>query len=98
MGWSNVVHVKDTFLTAGVPVTIAVAPTNLGQDAELFLMGDDPANPATFVRGRPFAVATASAAGAGATETLTFTPATTGWYGVVVVNQAGSGDYTLTRS
>jgi hypothetical protein len=98
MGWSNVVSVQDTFLTAGVPVTISVAPSNFGQDPELFLMGDDPANAATWVRGRPFALASSIAGGFGATETLTFTPTTSAWYGVVVVNKSGSGTYTLTRA
>lgn len=98
MGWSNVVNVLDTYLTAGVPVTISVAPTNGGQDPELLLMGSDPANASTWVRGRPYASAVATSGGLGVTETLTFTPSTTGWFGVVVTNKTGSGTYTLTRS
>src|SRR5207247_1276393 len=57
MGSSNVVHVMDAFLTAGVPVTISVAPTNVGQDPELFVLTSDPASPGTFVQGRPSALA-----------------------------------------
>jgi len=94
----NVVAVRDTYLTAGVPVTLTVTPTNSGQDPELFLMGDDPANSATFVRGRASASATAASYGSGAAETLTYTPTRTGWFGVVVTNKVGSGNYTLTRS
>ncbi|RKF24201.1 hypothetical protein [Micromonospora globbae] len=97
MGTNNVVTVRDTYLTAGVPVTISVAATNSGQDAELFLMSSD-ANSATWIRPRSSAVASATAGGAGATETLTFTPTVSAWYGVVVVNKAGSGSYTLSRA
>jgi hypothetical protein len=61
-------------------------------------MGDDAANSATWVRVRGSAVATSVVAAAGAAETLTYTPPTSGWYGVVVTNKAGSGNYTLTRA
>jgi hypothetical protein len=98
MGAAEVVAVRDLFLTAGTPVTLTVAPTNAGQDPELFLMGDDPANAATFVRPRSTALASSSGAGAGAAEQLTFTPTVSGWYGAVVVNKAGSGNYTVTRA
>jgi hypothetical protein len=98
MGGNNVVTVRDTYLTAGVPVTISAAAGNSGQDAELFVLDSDPANSATWIRPRSSAVATASGGAAGATETVTFTPARSAWYGVVVINKAGSGTYTLTRS
>jgi hypothetical protein len=98
MGSANVVLVRDAFLTAGVPVTLSVAPTNVGQDPELFLMGDDPASSGTWVRGRPNALASSSGNGPGVTETITFTPTISAWYGVVVTNKQGSGNYTLTRS
>ncbi|OKI56037.1 hypothetical protein [Micromonospora sp. CB01531] len=98
MGTNNVVTVRDTYLTAGVPVTISVATTNTGQDAELFVLDSDPANAGSWIRSRSAAVATATSGGAGATETITFTPARSAWYGVVVINKAGSGNYTLTRS
>ncbi|MBB5868216.1 hypothetical protein F4553_001595 [Allocatelliglobosispora scoriae] len=95
MGTNDVVTVRDVSLTAGVPVTFTVSGAG---DAELFLMSSDAATPATWVRGRPSAVATASAAGAGGTETFTFTPTVTQWYGLVLINKAGSGTYTLSRS
>ena len=78
---------------------MSVTPTtSVSQDPELFLMGDDPANSGTWVLGRSSALAASTGAGAGITETITYTPATTGWYGVVVTNKQGSGNYTLTRS
>ncbi|WP_255420177.1 MULTISPECIES: hypothetical protein [Micromonospora] len=43
-------------------------------------------------------MAAATGGGAGATETITFTPVRSAWYGIVVINKAGSGNYTLTRS
>jgi hypothetical protein len=97
MAAGNVVAVRDAYLTAGTPVTLSVAPTTLNQDPELFLLGDD-TNPASWVRTRSSAVATASAAGPGTVEQLAYTPTVTGWYGVAVVNKAGTGTYTLTRS
>jgi hypothetical protein len=98
MATGNVVAVRDVNLTAGTPITLSVAPTMLNQDPELFLLGDDPANSATWVRPRSSAVATSSAAGPGTVEQITYTPTRSGWYGVVVVNKAGTGTYTLTRS
>ncbi|MFC3502761.1 hypothetical protein ACFOOK_17510 [Micromonospora krabiensis] len=98
MGTNNVVTVRDAYLTAGVPVTISVAATNVGQDAELFVLDSDPANSATWIRTRSGAVASATGGGAGATETVTVTPVRSAWYGVVVINKSGSGNYTLTRS
>jgi hypothetical protein len=98
MGSSNIVAVRDTFLTAGVPVTLTVTPGNSGQNPELFLMGDDPASAPTWVRSRASALSQSTANGPGVAETLTYTPTRTGWFGVVVVNAAGSGTYTLTRA
>jgi hypothetical protein len=40
----------------------------------------------------------AVALGPGGTETITFTPAVSGRYGVVVINKSGSGSYTLQRT
>ncbi|MEN3358235.1 MAG: hypothetical protein V7637_2217 [Mycobacteriales bacterium] len=98
MGSGNVVNVQDTFLTAGVPATFSATPSNGGQNPELFLMADDPANPASFVQGRPSAAAVSTGGGAGAAEHVTYTPTRTGWFGLVLVNAAGSGTYTLTRA
>lgn len=98
MGSANIVLARDAFLTAGVPVTFSVTPSNAGQDPELFLLGSDPANSATWVRSRSSALASSSGAAAGGAEVLTFTPTISAWYGVVVTNKTGSGSYTLARS
>ena len=98
MASTNVVAVRDTYLTAGVPVTLTVTPGVGTQNPELFLMGSDPANSSTWVRPRSSAVSLSTANGPGVAETLTYTPTRTGWFGVVVVNAAGSGNYTLTRA
>jgi hypothetical protein len=98
MGANDVVVVRDVFLTAGTAVTFRAIPGNGTQDAELFLMSSDGANPATLVKGRPQATLTASAAGPGGTEQFTFAPTVNDWYGLVLVNKAGSGTYTLQRS
>lgn len=95
---NDMVAVRDTRLTAGVPVTITATPSTANQDPGLFLMGDNPNDNTTFVRSRFSAVASSVANGPGVAESLTFTPTITGWYGVVITNQHGLGDYTLTRS
>lgn len=58
-------------------------------------MQSDPASASTWVRGRPEAVANGWSGGAGASEQLTFTPAASDVDGFVLVNNAGSGSYTL---
>jgi hypothetical protein len=98
MGLREIVAVRDVYLTAGTPVTIRATPTKAAQNPELHLMGSDAANTATWVRSRSSAVASSSAAGPGAAEQITYTPTVSGWYGLVVINAAGSGPYTLTRS
>lgn len=98
MGSGDVVVVRDVFLTAGVPVTFTASPGAGGQDAELFLMSSDAATASTWVRPRSAAVASASANGAGVAETFTYTPTVSQWYGLVLINKAGSGTYTLQRS
>jgi phage baseplate assembly protein gpV len=97
MASTKVVAVRDTNLTANVPVTIKVTPSSATQDAELFIVNSVAGVPSTFIRGRSAALKTATATGPGGVETITFTPTTSGWYGVVLVNKAGSGTYTLTR-
>ncbi|SDO58081.1 hypothetical protein [Lentzea jiangxiensis] len=94
---SKVVAVRDTMLTAGVPVTIKVTPGSASQDAELFIVGSVDGSSSTYVRSRATASAGATAGGPGAVETITFTPAVSGWHGVVLINKAGSGTYTLQR-
>jgi hypothetical protein len=95
---NDFVSVRDTYLNAGVPVTLTAAPQNSGQDVDLSLMGSDPTNPATFVQGRIAAVASGNRGGPGASETLTYTPTHSGWYGVVINVRSAIGDITLTRS
>ncbi|MEV6511760.1 hypothetical protein AB0M61_37325 [Streptomyces sp. NPDC051642] len=91
--------VQDTVLTAGVPVTISLTEASVISTASLFIMGDDPSTPATFVQGRGSAVAQALASPiSGGPVSVTFTPTRTGRYGVVVTGDNGGGDYTLTRS
>ncbi len=98
MGTGDVVAVRDVFLSAGVAVTLRAVPGNSSQDPELFLMASDGTNPGTWYQPRVNARVSASAAGPGGTETITFTPTVSDWYGLVLVNKAGSGTYTLTRS
>ena len=96
LGATNVVAVRDTFLNSGATVTIKVTPA-AGQDLELFLMRSISGQPATFVRPRGQAFKTAAAAGPGLVESFTFVAPATDWYGVVIVNKAGSGSLTLQR-
>ncbi|HTI21118.1 MAG TPA: hypothetical protein VL652_09010 [Kutzneria sp.] len=99
MGANDVVAVRDVCgVTAGSTVTLTVTPSDPGQDAELFLMGSDPAQPSTFVQPRSANVAQASGAGPGQPESLTYTATSAGCFGAVVVNKGGAGSYTLTRS
>lgn len=53
--------------------------------------------PATYVRSRAQAYKTAAAAGPGVVESFTFVVPATDWYGIVIINKAGSGNYTLQR-
>ncbi len=94
---NDLVAVRDTFLSAGVPVTLSITPA-AGQNVDLFLMGDNPNDATTFVRGRSAAVASSTSGGAGAAETLTYTPTVTGWFGVVITQRGGTGDVNLTRA
>jgi hypothetical protein len=96
MGSGHVVAVRDTYLTAGTPVTLAVNPTNAGQTAELFLMGDD-ASPTSWTRPRSSAIASASSTYPGLPAAFNYTPTKSGWYGVVLINKTGSGNYGLIR-
>ncbi|MFI6409400.1 hypothetical protein [Streptomyces sp. NPDC050548] len=97
LGITQFAAVQDTDLTAGVPVTVTL--TGTGAPANLYVMGDDPNAPSTFVQGRASAVASATAPPAGGPVTVTFTPTRTGRYGLVVTAAGGgNGDYTLTRS
>lgn len=96
MGAGDVVAVRDVFLGAGTTTTVRVAPTQSGQDPEVFLMASD-AGSSSWVRPRNTAVAGSSAAGAGGAEQFSYTAPASGWYGLVVLNKQGSGTYTVTR-
>lgn len=94
---ADVVASYDSCLTAGQQVTFTVTPGDPTQDAALFVVSSNPADPSTFVR--PSGAATAaSPTGPGQPETITYTAAQDGCVGVVVINKAGGGTYTLTRS
>jgi hypothetical protein len=95
MNAGDVVAVRDILLTAGVPVGIRVVPTNSGQNPEAFLMADDPANSATWVRARSNAVASSTSGGAGAAEGFVYTPTVSEWHGFVLTQVSGSGNYTV---
>jgi len=95
---TQTVAIRDADLTAGVPVTITATPKSTFATASLFIMGDDPANPATFVRGRSSALASALAPTFAGPVSVTFTPPRTGRYGVVVTSDNDEGDFQLTRS
>jgi hypothetical protein len=95
MGTSDIVVVRDLFLSTSVPTTVRVVPSNGTQDPELFLVGSNPADSTTWVRSRGFALASSSTGGPGAAEQLSFTSGTDDWYGLVLTNKAGSGTYTI---
>ena len=95
MNAGDIVTVRDVTLTAGVPIVFHLEPGNSSQDAELFLMDSDPAQSATFVRTRAQAVRAGTSAGPGQQEQFFYTPTTTDRYGIVIVNKAGAGTYTL---
>jgi hypothetical protein len=95
MGSSEVVAVRDTLQSAGVPMFVKLVPTNGGQDGAIFLLQSDPGNSATWVQGRPSAVASADSSGAGGSEAFSYTPAFSEFYGLVILNNSGSGNYNL---
>jgi hypothetical protein len=96
MSATDVVVVRDVFLWAGVPTTITVAPGAASQDAELYLMQSD-ATAASWIKSRGQATASSLLGGPGATEQISFTPTVSDWYGLVLINKAGSGNYTLSK-
>jgi hypothetical protein len=97
MGSSDVVVVRDVFMSAGQKNTIKVIPGNSGQNPSLFLLTSTSSS-STWVKSRAQSTKAAFSNGPGAAETFTYTPSVSGWYGVVVLNQAGSGSYTLKRT
>jgi hypothetical protein len=91
---TDVVAVRDVFLTAGTAVTITVTPSNPGQDPELFVLASLD-NPDTWTQRRSTAAVSSFGNGPGAAEQVTYTPPRTGFYAVVVTNIAGAGTYTV---
>jgi hypothetical protein len=97
MGPNRLAAVWDFCPAANQSVTLTVSPSDPSQDAELFVMSSDPGAPETAVRSRAAAVASASANGPGGAESVTV-DLPTGCHGVIIVNRAGNGTYTLTQS
>src|SRR4029453_6847858 len=95
MGAKDVVLVRDSSLSAGVPTYFRGVPANSGQNPELFLMASNGADSATWVRSRAEAVASSTLNGAGVAEAFRYTPSVADWYGLVLTNKVGSGNYTL---
>jgi hypothetical protein len=93
----DVVAVWDYCPSTTGNVTITATPSDASQDAELFLLSSDAANPGSWVIGRSGAAAESVGNGPGQPESITFNQQTT-CYGVVLINRAGSGTYTLTQS
>jgi len=94
---NDVVAVWDYCPSAAGSATITVTPSDASQDAELFLLSSAAANPGSWVIGRSGAAAESVGNGPGQPESITFNQQA-GCYGVVLINRAGSGTYTLTQS
>ena len=95
---SRFLAVRDTYLVAGTPYTFTAQPSTRRMNPSVFLMGSTAGDTTTYVRPRSTALVSAAAGGAGASETFSFTPTASGWYGLVVLNESGSGTVTLTRT
>ena len=98
MGSTDVVAVRDVFLPAGAKATLRVTPGNATQNPALFLMSSNAADSSTWIKARSQATKSAYSKGAGQAEVITYTPSVSGWYGLVVLNNAASGNYTLKRT
>ena len=96
MGSSEIIEIRDSFQTAGVRTYYRAAPTNSGQDSELFLMESTSGSPSTYVQGRAAAVASSSRFGAnGGNEFVNWVSPVGQYEGLVLLNKAGSGDYII---
>ena len=94
----DLVRVYDSYLSAGVTYTFVLDPLGPYSDGDLFLVGSKPGDPTTGVQRRIDAIKVGAKQAWGETETFTFTPAVSDTYGVVVLNQSGSGSYALSRT
>lgn len=92
MGPRDVVEVWDHCVSDRSRVT--VTPSDASQDAELFVMS----SAGGAVRVRTDNIARSIDAGPGQPESVEFTPAGLDCFGIVLINKAGSGTYTLTVS
>jgi hypothetical protein len=97
MGATDVVTVRDDCVAANTKINLTATPSDAGQNGALFLMADND-NPAVSVQPRGLSVAQSADHPAGQPATLTYTTPAAGCYGVVLINQAGAGTYTLTSS
>ncbi|MBT2507852.1 hypothetical protein J7I98_18580 [Streptomyces sp. ISL-98] len=96
LGAGRLAAVWDICLTAGEKATYTVTPSGTGQDAELFVFDADRTG-ADNVDSRSGAAESGTAGGPGQPESVAVT-LPEGCHGLVVVNKAGSGTYTLTKS
>jgi hypothetical protein len=94
----DLVRVYDMYMAAGKTYTITLDAVSPYLNGDLFVVGSTPGDPSTGVKRRIDALKTAASQGEGGTETITFTPTVSDTYGVVVVNAAGSGAFTLART
>jgi hypothetical protein len=98
MSSTDVVAVRDVFLTAGVKNTFRITPGSSAQNPALFLMSSNAANSSTWIKSRAQSTKSAFSNGNGQAEVISYTPTVSGWYGLVVINNAASGTYTLKRT
>ncbi|WP_250034444.1 hypothetical protein [Paractinoplanes maris] len=95
LGAGDVVTSWTSCLTANQQVTFTVTPGAATQDPELFVVESGGAEPDVKSRG---AATAATPAGPGQPEQVGYTAPADGCVGVIVVNKAGAGTYTVTRS
>ena len=65
--------------------------------SRLYLMQSDAETSSTWYQGRADAAASSDQRGTGRTEKIRVT-GTDDWYGLVLLNNSGSGTYTLTKA
>ncbi len=95
MGTLGVASIRDSYQTSGVPVYVRVVPSSASQQGEVVLLGDDPATASTWVQGRSAAKAGSGVSALGQPFGFSYTPAVSEYYGLLLMNAAGSGTYTL---
>lgn len=96
LGANRLSAVWDICQSGSERATYTVTPSDLGQDAELFVFDADQAG-SDNVTNRSAATASSTAAGPGLPESVTVT-LPEGCHGLVLVNRAGSGTYTITKA